>query len=148
MQWQSQTQQNSVYKLHMISKLSASSCWGFLQVILFWRSHPSAGKIGVIGLQLALHCNPSFRSTIVKRYLCFWKTNKQKNTFFKLFFFNSLILGNWIPVLLPLERALNTYSPIGSLNSSSQLNLKNRVVGFLLFCFVVLLLLGFCGFLT
>lgn len=98
MQWQSQTQQNSVYKLHMISKLSASSCWGFLQIILFWLPHPSAGKVWVIGLQLVLHCNPSFRSTIVKRYLCFWKTNKK--TLFLNFFFFSLILGNWL-LLLP-----------------------------------------------
>lgn len=88
MQWQSQTQQNSVYKLHMISKLSASSCWGFLQIILFWLPHPSAGKVWVIGLQLVLHCNPSFRSTIVKRYLCFWKTNK-KTLFLNFFFFFS-----------------------------------------------------------
>lgn len=45
MQWQDPAQQNSLYQLHMISKLWASSCQGFLQIIPFWLSHPSAGKV-------------------------------------------------------------------------------------------------------
>ena len=73
MQWQNPAQQNSVYKLHMISKLWASSCWGFLQFIPFWLSHPSAGKVWVSSPQLVLCCNPCLRSTIIKSYLAFGK---------------------------------------------------------------------------
>lgn len=73
MQWQNPAQQNAVYKLHMISKLWASSCWGFLQIIPFWLSHPSAGKVWVTSSQLVLRCNPCFRSTIIKSYLSFGK---------------------------------------------------------------------------
>lgn len=91
MQWQNPAQQNSVYKLHMISKLWASSCWGFLQIIPFWLCHASAGKVWVTSSQLVLRCSPCFRSTIIKSYLSFGK---------KLFFI-PLLLGNWLLLLVP-----------------------------------------------
>lgn len=55
----------------MISKLWASSCWGFLQIIPFWLSHPSAGRVWLTSSQLVLRCNPCSRSTIIKSYLPF-----------------------------------------------------------------------------